>query len=154
MKYIIQYILVSILLLLSTFAAWYEGSAIRYYPEEWKNTALFSRVLNGEIINSSEISQLDHFIYAAKFTPLYPTLIILCLSYIIILSGYMLFKNNMKKITIFYLSIGALYIFLGITVSNSSTIGGRYMTMTFVTVGIINLSLVFLSFLSMKKNMS
>lgn len=144
MKYIIQYLLASILLFFSTLAAWYEGSAIRENPWEWKYTALFSKKFNGWIVNSSDISQLDHFIYAAKFHPTYPILIILSLSYILILSGYLLFKNDIKKMVIFLFSFSIIHILLGIAVSDSPTIGGKYFTVIFLTIGIVSSVLSFL----------
>lgn len=149
-KYIIQYSLASILLFFSTFAAWYEGSAIRENPWEWKYTAFFSKKFNGWIANSSDISQLDHFIYAAKFNPIYPILMILSLSYILILSGYLLLKNDTNKMSIFLLSFGVIHVLLGIMVSDSPTIGGKYFTFTFLTIGIISLVLSFLKV--MKRN--
>ncbi|MDL4839489.1 DUF4306 domain-containing protein [Aquibacillus rhizosphaerae] len=76
MKYIIQYLLALIVLFLSSLAAWYEGSAIRDNPWEWNNSTFFSTLLNGEIKDTADISQLDHFIYAAKFSPIFPILIV------------------------------------------------------------------------------
>lgn len=150
MKYIVQYIVASILVVFSTFVAWYEGSAIRRDPWEWKYTAFFSEKFNGEITNASDISQLDHFIYAAKFNPLFPTLIIISLSYILILSGYLLLRKDTKKLIIFLLSIAVIYVIFGIVVADSPTIGGSYFTVTFLTVGVINLILAVL--LSLKIN--
>ncbi|MEN1970062.1 YjdJ family protein [Lentibacillus sp. N15] len=74
MKYTIQYLVSLVLLVFSTLVTWYEGSAIREDPWNWKYTAFFSKMFNGEVANSSDISQLDHFIYAAKYSPIYPTL--------------------------------------------------------------------------------
>lgn len=148
MKYIIQYSLALILLVFSTFAAWYEGSAIRENPWEWKYTTFFSKIFNGVIANNSDISQLDHFIYAAKFNPIYPILMILSLSYILILSGYLLLKNDIKKMNIFLFSFGMIHVLLGITVSDSPTIGGKYFTVIFLTIGIVSWVL---PFLKMKK---
>ncbi|WP_162880766.1 DUF4306 domain-containing protein [Paraliobacillus sediminis] len=112
---------------------------LRNDPWEWKYTAIFSEKFNGEITNASDISQLDHFIYAAKFNPIFPTLIILSLTYLLILSGYLLLRKDTKKVTIFLLSLVAIYVLFGIVVTDSPTIGGRYFTVTFLTIGAINL---------------
>lgn len=151
MKYIVQYILASILVVFSTCVTWYEGSAIRRDPWEWKYTAFFSKKFNGEISSSTDISQLDHFIYAAKFNPIFPTLIIISLSYLLILSGYLLLRKDRKKLTIFLLSLVAIYVLFGIVVADSPTIGGRYFTVTFLTIGAINLVAAVLLSLKMKK---
>lgn len=138
------------ILMFSTFATWYEGSAIREDPWEWKYSTPFSKWLHGEVTDPSDISGLDHFIYAAKFSPLYPTLILISLSYIIILSGYLLLKNNKRKLSVFLLLISVPYIISGISVSQSPTTGGTYFIITFLTVGIINLVLGLLIFLKTK----
>lgn len=153
MKYITQYLVALILLVFSTFVTWYEGSAIRNDPWDWKYTAFFSKMLNGEVASSSDISQLDNFIYAAKFSPLtlYPTLILLSLSYIIFLSGYLLLKNNTKNIAIFFLLNCMFYVFSGIAVSDSSTIGGKYFSVTLLTLGFIHLLLAALFILKMRR---
>lgn len=152
MKYTIQYLLALILLVFSTFIAWYEGSAIREDPWEWNYTALFSKMFNGEITGDSDISQLDHFIYAAKFHPISPILILLSLSYILLLSGYLLLKSNVKRLTVFLSSISVIYILFGITISNSPTVGGKYFTFIFLSIGFINLGIAVLFFLKMRKD--
>ncbi|MFD1607400.1 YjdJ family protein [Oceanobacillus luteolus] len=148
MKYIIQYLSALILFIFSTFAAWYEGSAIRENPWEWKYTAFFSNINNAWIIDGSDISQLDHFIYAAKFYPIFPILMVLSFSYLVILSGYLLFKYDTKKLNIFLSSFGLIQILLGIMVSDSPTIGGKTFTVTFLMIGMFSSAL---SFLRMKK---
>ncbi len=151
MKYAVQYLIASMLLAFSTFIAWYEGSAIRDVPWEWKHTALFSKVFNGQITNNSDISQLDYFIYAAKFHPVYPILILFSLSYIATLSGYLLLKNNIKRLTVFLSTISIIHILLGLTIYSSPTVGGKYFTFAFLFNGLINLSLAILSFLRTRK---
>jgi len=71
---IIQFGLITILLLFSTVAAWYEGSAILDNPWEWKYSTPFSQMLYGEVQSDSDISQLDYFVYAAKFQPAFPVI--------------------------------------------------------------------------------
>lgn len=144
MKYIIQYLSALILFIFSTFAAWYEGSAIRENPWEWKYTAFFSNINNAWIIDGSDISQLDHFIYAAKLYPVYPILMVLSLSYLVILSGYLLLKNDTKKLNIFLFSFGFIQFLLGLMVSDSPTVGGKTFTVTLLTIGMISSVIPFL----------
>ena len=60
-------------LIFFTVAAWYEGSTILDNPWEWKYSAIFTQLLHGEVVNQHTISQLDYFVYAAKFKPAYPS---------------------------------------------------------------------------------
>ncbi|MFD1019680.1 YjdJ family protein [Thalassobacillus hwangdonensis] len=150
MKYIIQYIVASLLLMFSTLVAWFEGSAIRQDPWEWKYTAFFSEKLNGEVTNATDLSQLDHFIYAAKFTPVYPILMIVSLAYIITLSGFVLLNKQKKIMIYFHLALGLLFILLALVVADSPTTGGKYLMSTFLFMGVI---LVFLAvFFFVKKS--
>lgn len=151
MKYIVQYISALILLIFSTFIAWYEGSAIRDNPWEWKYSALFSKILNGDVTSQADISQFDHFIYAAKFNPIFPAIVILCLSYILILSGYLLLKSDTKRRIIFNMTLSVVYFFFGVRLANSPTIGGKYFTFIFLIIASINLVMSILFFLKMKK---
>lgn len=150
MKYWIQYVIASIVMLFSTLAAWYEGSAIRDNPWEWKYTAYFSKLLNGEITSSADLSQLDHFIYAAKFSPIYPSFIVLSLFYILILSGNLFIKSEKKRIK-YFIFLCIVTFLIGAVVSDSPTIGGRYFAIIFTTLGIIHLVLAFSIYLKMKK---
>lgn len=151
MKYAVQFLIALMLLAFSTFIAWYEGSAIRDVPWEWKHTAFFSNVLNGQVTNNSDISQLDYFIYAAKFHPVYPILILFSLSYIVTLSGYLLLKNYIKRLTVFLSVISMIYVLLGLTIYSSPTVGGKYLTFVFLFIGLVNLSLAILFFLRVRK---
>ncbi|MCM3443847.1 YjdJ family protein [Metabacillus halosaccharovorans] len=150
MKYWIQYVIASIVMLFSTLAAWYEGSAIRDNPWEWKYTAYFSKLLNGEITSSADLSQLDHFIYAAKFSPIYPSFIVLNLFYILILSGNLFIKSEKKRMK-YFIFLCIVTFLIGAVVSDSPTIGGRYFAIIFTTLGIIHLALAFSFYLKMKK---
>ncbi|WP_226530245.1 YjdJ family protein [Metabacillus niabensis] len=150
MKYLIQYLIAFMVMVFSMFAAWYEGSAIRENPWEWKYSAYFSKLLNGEITSRADLSQLDHFIYAAKFSPIYPSFIILSLFYILTLSGYLLLKSDRKRMT-YYLFLCIITFLIGAIVTDSPTIGGRYFAKIFTSLGIIHLALAFLIYLKMKK---
>ncbi|MFC3041459.1 YjdJ family protein [Virgibacillus xinjiangensis] len=151
MKYVIQYLLAFGVLIFSTFAAWYEGSAIRFDSYEWKYSAYFSRMFNGEITNKTDISQLDHFIYAAKFSPAFPILMVISLSYILMISSYLLLRKNTKSLIVSHLILSVLYLLLGVLTSNSPTAGGTYFTIVLLTIGILNVFLSLLFFLKVKK---
>ncbi len=151
LKYFVQYVVAIILLVTSTFFTWYEGSAIREDPFEWKYTAYFSKMINGEVTSSADISQLDHFLYAAKFTPLYPTLLIICISYILILSGFLLLRRNPNVQIMFHLITGILYFVCSRMVSDSPTLGGKSFTITFLAIGIFHFALATLFYMISRK---
>ncbi|GAQ19771.1 YjdJ [Oceanobacillus picturae] len=151
MKYIVQYLVALMTLVISTFAAWYEGSTIRENPFEWKYSAVFSKWFNGEVNSVADISQLDHFIYAAKFSPVFPVLMVCSVSYLIILGVYILFRKNAKTMIVIPLMVATLYVFLGALISESPTIGGSVFTIVFTAIGALYLILSLLFFIKIRK---
>lgn len=119
-NYFTQMIIAAFFFMLFSFCAWYEGSEILDNSWEWKHSTYFSE----HVIDADDISDLDHFVYAAKFRPLFPVLMILTASYIIILTGHRLFKKSITKKAVFLSGFGALFLFASGIVSNSPTIGG------------------------------
>ena len=95
-RYISQLIIGSFILAVSTFIAWYEGSAIIENSFEWKYSTPFTKLFNIEITNGHDISQLDYFVYAAKFQPLFPAIMTVSVLYILSVIGYYLIKRNTK----------------------------------------------------------
>jgi hypothetical protein len=151
MLFIFQYVLAFMLLAFSTFASWYEGSELRDIPWEWKYSAFFSKMFNGEVTESSDISQLDHFIYAAKFKPIFPMLMMFSLIYIFILSGYLLLKYNTKKLMVFHFCLGIMFLLLETMVSNSPTVGDKYFTSLFIISCVLNFIISLILFLKLRK---
>ncbi|EKN64119.1 YjdJ family protein [Schinkia azotoformans] len=141
MVYILQYCIFITLFLFFTLLAWYEGSALLDVQWEWKYTAFFSNVINGAIKKESDISQLDFFLYAAKFRPVFPIFMVLTLSYIVTISAKLVLKNSYKKLILFYSLFGLLFFFLTVFVSDSPTIGGKYFTILFIILSIINFTI-------------
>jgi len=84
----LQLIIGIFILAVSTFIAWYEGSAIIDNSLEWKYSTPFTELFN------IDISQLDYFVYSAKFQPLFPTIMMVCVLYILSVIGYYLIKRN------------------------------------------------------------
>jgi hypothetical protein len=136
-RVIIQLVLASILLLFSTGAAWYEGSALIEHSWEWKYTAIFSGIVNGQVENASDILPIDYFIYAAKFAPAFPVLILLSGTYLIILMGYILLKRNHKMFTYYLTSFGVSFMVLSGFVSNSPTSGLKIIFASLLFFGIL-----------------
>ncbi|BCB03953.1 YjdJ family protein [Bacillus sp. KH172YL63] len=151
MKYIIQYGTALIILAISSFSAWYEGSAIRDYPSEWKYTALYSKMMHGDVTTPGDISQLDHFIYAAKFHPFFPIFMALSMSYLLLISGVKYLKHRPNMRMSFFLILAAIHLLLFQLVSASPTAGGQTFTITFMILGMVHLLLAFMIYIRSKK---
>ncbi len=153
-KMIIQFILASILLVFSTGVAWYEGSAIVEIPWEWQHTAIFSQMAYGQVEDKNDILQIDYFVYAAKFAPTFPLLMLLSATYLIILIGYTLLKRNEWMFKYFLSGIGALFLVLSGFVSNSTTIGLKIFFFSFLLIGILSIVIALLRFFNVKTERS
>lgn len=135
-KILIQLGLASILLIFSTGAAWYEGSKILEDPWEWKYTAIFSHMVNGQVKHASDILPIDHFVYAGKFLPTFPLLMLLSGTYLIVLLGYILLRRTHKMFSYFLSFIGVLFLIISSLLSNSPTIGLKIIFNSFLLIGI------------------
>jgi antibiotic biosynthesis monooxygenase (ABM) superfamily enzyme len=135
MAYIIQYALSIFLFLFSTFSAWYEGSELRDKTWEWNHSAIFSKWKHGAVTNASEISGLDHFIYAAKFKPLYPILMMISMLYILVLIATWLLRNHTNKLFIFFSILGLSLILASLLTHKSPTTGLELFTWLFLLIG-------------------
>lgn len=112
-------------LVFSTTITWYEGSAILDNRWEWKYSTPISQLLNGQILNNSDISQLDYFVYAKKFQPTFPLIMQISGLYLFILIGFYTLKDKNKWFA-FYLSILGVVLFLFSSfLFHSPTVGGR-----------------------------
>ena len=140
-KIIIQFGLASILLILSTGATWYEGSTIVEKPWEWEHTAIFSQMANGQVENLNDILPIDHFVYAAKFAPTFPLLMLLSATYLIILVGYILLKRKDRTFSYFLSGVGVLFLVLSGFVSKSPTTGLKIFFASFLLLGIVAVSI-------------
>lgn len=135
-RLLIQFGVSTLLLLFSTAVAWYEGSAILDNSLEWRNSTPFTQLLYGAVNNPSNILQLDYFVYAIKFQPTFPIIMVLSSLYLLILIGYCIFQEEKKGLA-YYLSFlgGGLFI-LSYFTSNSPTVGGQLMFYLFLVCGL------------------
>ena len=122
-NYLLQIIIGVFIFGVSSFIAWYEGSAIVEDSLEWKYTTPFTKMFGKEITNGFDISQLDYFVYAVKFQPIFPTIMIISSLYILSVTGYYLLKSKSKWTTSFWGLIGILLILLSGFIFTSATIG-------------------------------
>jgi len=137
MKYFIQFLLTITLFIFATAATWYEGSELLTRTLEWKYSTYFSQMINGEVNNVNDISGLDFFIYAVKFQPLYPFLMMISILYLLLLSSYLLLGKNFRKYSSFVAVIGIILLILSTFVSDSPTAGGKYFNLVLNILGIL-----------------
>jgi hypothetical protein len=130
-RYVVQFGLGVVFLVFSSFATWYEGAEIVDRPFEWKYSTPFS----GEVLNKSDISQLDYFVYAVKFKPTFPIVMALSSIYLFIVAGHYFLKNR-KRLFIGYVSLIAAFLFiLGWLIFSSSTAGARALSYVLLSSG-------------------
>lgn len=89
-KYVLQMIAGISIFGVSTFFAWYEGSGIVEDSFEWKYSTPFTNLKIQEITNGGDISQFDYFVYAVKFQPLFPLIMLGSLLYVLSVIGFYL----------------------------------------------------------------
>jgi Domain of unknown function (DUF4306) len=133
----IQFGLAVILLFFSTAAAWYEGSAILDNHWEWKYSTPFSQLLYGEVYSDSDISQLDYFVYAAKFQPAFPAIMAISSLYLLILIGYYFLNRQHKRFAYFLAILGGGLFLLSYFFIHSSTTGGQIFFYIWLVSGIL-----------------
>ncbi|MFB4166145.1 DUF4306 domain-containing protein [Alteribacillus sp. JSM 102045] len=134
---IVQLALASVLFIFATICAWYEGSEIFYKTFEWNRSTFFSN-LNGNVIRSKDdIHVLDHFVYAAKFKPIFPLLMTFSLAYILFLVTFLINRNSLKLGKIIRGILGLFYFAVCILFLNSSTIGGKILLTSCLIIGTI-----------------
>lgn len=120
-------------LLIFTLCAWYEGSEILDNQGEWKYSTPFSE----KVEDSKDISNLDYFVYAAKFRPMFPALMLVTLLYIITLSGLSVCKGSHIKKALFLTGLGMLVLLLSGLVWNSPTVGGNLFKGICLVIGVV-----------------
>ncbi|CAH0273434.1 MULTISPECIES: DUF4306 domain-containing protein [Peribacillus] len=133
----LQMIITALFFIVFMFCTWYEGSEILDRPWEWKYSTHFTQVNDDQRMEADDISSFDYFVYAAKFKPLFPLLMVLAASYFIILTGYILFKRRIKKMALFFFGLGILFLLSSGFVSNSPTVGGNIFQALFLIGGMI-----------------
>lgn len=113
--------------MVSTFVAWYEGSAITYTYNsiEWEYSTPFTHFFNHNITSGQDISQLDYFVYSAKFQPMFPAIMIVSVIYMVSVIGFYLLSHITKFSIGYWGLICSLLILFSVFLFNSVTIGGK-----------------------------
>ncbi|MBM7579256.1 YjdJ family protein [Jeotgalibacillus terrae] len=121
----VQFGAVFTLFMIATLGSWYEGSRILNEPWEWKYSAPFSALIHGDITSESQILQLDHFVYAAKFEPLLPMIMVFSGLYLLVLIAYGLFRQRVRLFTGLLITTAVMLFALSYAVFPSPTAGGN-----------------------------
>ncbi|PLT28858.1 DUF4306 domain-containing protein [Peribacillus deserti] len=138
-RYSIQAGLACGVLLFCGLVSWYEGSALLDDPYDWKYTLFFTPLFQGgmeHVEGISEISQLDYFVYAAKYKPLFPMIMLFVAFYLAILTGYKFLGKAKTAFSIFLLVLGVISSSLSIFILDSPTHGGELLSFVFICSGI------------------
>lgn len=143
-KIIFQFGLVIVLLVFSTLGAWYEGSEILDRPSEWKYSTPFTHLFSGGINDPTDISVIDYFVYAAKFKPIYPLLMLINSVYLLTLLAYVCLKQYKKGFTIFNFILGGLLILFSLVLYNSRTEGAQFIFYVSLVIGILYIGVTYL----------
>ena len=122
---ITQLIAAFVLLITTAFFSWYEGSALLDDPWDWKYSTPISHLLNGSVKGPADISNLDFFVYAAKFHPVFPLIALALLIYILCLACYLFARKSRERVRNTFAVLGVLFIVCAALFSTSSSLGGK-----------------------------
>jgi hypothetical protein len=134
----------------STIIAWYEGSALLEKSSEWKYSAPFSQWMNESVVSSKDISQLDFFVYAVKFHPNFPLVMLVSALYLFVLIGYYFLKTKF----LYYLSIlGFILLGISLLIMDSPTMGGGIIFSVCLLGGLLLISYSILALVLKRKRL-
>lgn len=125
--------------LFSMAATWYEGSGIIDNPLEWKYSTPISQMMNDQILKKDDISQLDYFIYAAKFHPTFPLIMLITGLYLFILIGYCALTGKKKWFSFYLFSLGLGLLVLSYMTFSSPTKGGQVFFVCSLAIGLLSI---------------
>ncbi|WP_223701814.1 DUF4306 domain-containing protein [Sutcliffiella deserti] len=120
-----------LLLLFSIFATWYEGAEIVDRPFEWEYSTPFS----GPVLEGSDISRLDYFVYAIKFKPTFPIVMAVSSIYLLAVAGHFFLKNRKRFFINYVAFMAALLLILGVLMFSSTTSGAKALSYVFLSSG-------------------
>ncbi|WP_191991936.1 DUF4306 domain-containing protein [Bacillus aerolatus] len=130
----------------------YQTNRLKNDEGEWKHSAIFTKQFSEGTVSTGDISALDYFVYAAKFKPAFPLLMMISGVYLFILAGFILLKRNDRKLVLFLALAGVLRACLSSVVSQSPTVGGAVMNMALKSGGVLVFILSLLVYLRTRLN--
>nr|WP_259546308.1 YjdJ family protein [Heyndrickxia oleronia] len=145
-SFIVQIGIASTLFIFSSIAAWYEGSEIMDNPWEWRYSTPFTQLVKGGVSYANEILPLDYFVYAIKFQPTFPIIMLLTSLYLFIIIGHRLLKQRKKWFAYFLTFIGGTFVIVSYFTYSSPTVGGRMMFKLFLALGFLFIGIGLMSY--------
>jgi hypothetical protein len=135
-RFIFQFGAASAVFLFSSLVAWYEGSSLLDHPSEWPSSTPITRLIHGAVHGSSQISQWDFFVYAAKYEPTFPMMMTVSGLYFLIFLGYYIFKKVRKWYAYYLFLISCSLFLLSYFCFESTTNGAQKMFVLFSGCGL------------------
>jgi hypothetical protein len=129
--------------ILGALVSWYEGGQLLDNPWEWKHTAVFSNWIQDGDTNADNILAIDHFVYAAKFEPLFPLLMAASFLWLVWQLAFWLFKRQRAARNVFLVLLAALSFSMSGVFYDSPTTGLRLFSVFFGIVGLLSVYGVF-----------
>ncbi|MBB4826647.1 hypothetical protein HNO89_003928 [Sporosarcina luteola] len=130
------------ILLFSSFVSWYEGSTLLNTSWEWEHTAIFTKMLKGTIDSPDAILPIDHFVFAAKFSPFFPLLMLISGFLLLRQAVHWLGKGKWLPMIIFYGFTLFSSIVIVILVKDSPTDGLQVFSYFFLVLAALFLGLI------------
>lgn len=127
----------------ATLVSWYEGGQLRDHSLEWEHTAVFSNWVNDGFTNADNLLVIDHFVYAAKFEPLFPLLMATSFLVLVFQLAFWLFKERRAGWNTFLLFMSIVSFGMCSILFDSPTIGFKLFSLFFGLVGLASLLSVF-----------
>ena len=149
---IIQLTLSLLVLCLSTLAAFYEGSNLLEDSFEWGWSTPFTLLTTDRISSANQIFILDYLIYAAKFYPLFPSIMLLSIIYFLFLTGYTSIIKKERRT--FYFSILAFVMTVGCLMIVSDHVETKFIYIAILLAGIVTSALLAVNYYPHAKNSS
>ena len=110
----------------------------------------FFHTKNGQVESVIDILPIYYCVYAAKFAPTFPFLMLIGDTYSIILLGYILLEHKDKMFSYFLSCLGVLYLGLSSFVSKSPTDGLKFFLKSSCSLAFYQLLLHCLEFLNIR----
>lgn len=121
----------------ATLVSWYEGGQLRDNPWEWEHTAFFSNWVNDGFTNADNLLVIDHFVYAAKFEPLFPLLMAASFLVMVFQLACWLFRGHRAAWNIFLLFMAVTSFLMCAILFDSPTTGFKLFSIFFGVVGFV-----------------
>lgn len=124
-----------VVFILAALISWYEGGQVRDEPGEWRYTAVFSNWANEGFTNADNLWVLDHFVYAAKFEPLFPLVMAISFYFVLFQLTFWLLRGRRTVRNAILLLIASISFLTCYALFDSPTIGFQLFAFLFGITG-------------------